>query len=70
MNCVNTELHHAATACSRVWGACLVRRARQTVWILFPTEGQLATITAQCDEEDYGTLGKALDKIIASVTKT
>eukprot|EP00904_Undaria_pinnatifida_P014273 jgi/Undpi1/9977/HiC_scaffold_28.g12431.m1 len=33
-------------------------------------KGQLATITAQCNEEDYPTLGKSIDKVIASVAKT
>ncbi|CAN0511507.1 unnamed protein product, partial [Laminaria digitata] len=42
----------------------------KTIWVLFPLQGQLATITAQCNEEDYPALGKSIDKIIASVVKT
>ena len=53
--------------CSRV---SLRRTGRQTIWVLFPLQGQLATITAQCNEADYPALGKSIDKIIASVVMT
>lgn len=39
------------------------------MWLLFPAEGQLVTVTAQCNEDDYGALGKGLDNLIASVSK-
>eukprot|EP00903_Cladosiphon_okamuranus_P019578 g18006.t1 len=42
----------------------------KTIWILFPDQGQLATITAQCNESDYPAMGKSIDDLIASVTKT
>eukprot|EP00752_Nemacystus_decipiens_P004213 g3850.t1 len=42
----------------------------KTIWILFPDQGQLATITAQCNEVDYPAVGKSIDALIASVTKT
>ncbi|CAM9740174.1 unnamed protein product [Pylaiella littoralis] len=42
----------------------------KTIWVLFPEKGQLATITAQCNESDYATVGKSIDALIASVTKT
>ncbi|CAM9273714.1 unnamed protein product, partial [Hapterophycus canaliculatus] len=42
----------------------------KTIWALFPAQGQLATITAQCNEDDYATMGKTIDALIASVTKT
>ncbi|CAN0358739.1 unnamed protein product, partial [Scytosiphon promiscuus] len=42
----------------------------KTIWALFPAQGQLATITAQCNENDYATMGKTIDALIASVTKT
>lgn len=41
----------------------------QTMWVLFPEQGQLATITAQCNESDYAKVGKTIDSLIASVTK-
>ncbi|CAB1100376.1 unnamed protein product [Ectocarpus sp. CCAP 1310/34] len=41
----------------------------KTMWVLFPEQGQLATITAQCNESDYAQVGKTIDSLIASVTK-
>ncbi|CAN0225617.1 unnamed protein product, partial [Ectocarpus fasciculatus] len=41
----------------------------KTMWVLFPDQGQLATITAQCNESDYAKVGKTIDSLIASVAK-